>query len=183
MCQQIGVDPLHSGKSFWAEVLGTGNNDFWYELGVQVVEQCLGQGNSVESGGLVSVDMIKERISQRRSSRTQTVKISNEEIIRAVDTLRPLHPGYKIIKVEGDKLFIQSVPMEVSPDQMVLIGAASAFNGCITEETIRSNLGWSMDRYVRAIDALMMEGLIWMDKQHSSGKTAYWLPSLAACFR
>lgn len=35
MCASIGVDPLASGKGFWL-VLGIG--DFYYELGVQIVE-------------------------------------------------------------------------------------------------------------------------------------------------
>ncbi|XP_058676573.1 vacuolar-sorting protein SNF8 isoform X1 [Ammospiza caudacuta] len=39
MCAAIGVDPLASGKGFWAEVLGVG--DFYYELGVQIIEVCL----------------------------------------------------------------------------------------------------------------------------------------------
>lgn len=40
----IGVDPLASGKGFWS-VLGMG--DFYYELGVQVVEVCLAANHSV----------------------------------------------------------------------------------------------------------------------------------------
>ncbi|XP_014744873.1 PREDICTED: vacuolar-sorting protein SNF8 [Sturnus vulgaris] len=39
MCATIGVDPLASGKGFWAEMLGVG--DFYYELGVQIIEVCL----------------------------------------------------------------------------------------------------------------------------------------------
>ena len=36
MCAAIGVDPLASSKGFWAEMLGMG--DYYYELGVRVVE-------------------------------------------------------------------------------------------------------------------------------------------------
>ena len=36
MCSKIGVDPLASSKGFWAQLLGVG--DFYYELGVQIVE-------------------------------------------------------------------------------------------------------------------------------------------------
>jgi hypothetical protein len=36
MCSKIGVDPLASNKGFWAEMLGVG--DFYYELGVQIIE-------------------------------------------------------------------------------------------------------------------------------------------------
>ncbi|MEQ2173216.1 ESCRT-II subunit protein snf8 [Goodea atripinnis] len=39
MCAAIGVDPLASGKGFWSEMLGVG--DFYYELGVQIIEVCL----------------------------------------------------------------------------------------------------------------------------------------------
>ena len=39
MCASIGVDPLASSKGFWSEVLGVG--DFYYELGVQIVEVCM----------------------------------------------------------------------------------------------------------------------------------------------
>ena len=36
MCASIGVDPLASGKGFWSNMLDIG--DFYYELGVQIVE-------------------------------------------------------------------------------------------------------------------------------------------------
>ncbi|WAQ93595.1 SNF8-like protein [Mya arenaria] len=36
MCASVGVDPLASSKGFWAEMLGVG--DFYYELGVQIIE-------------------------------------------------------------------------------------------------------------------------------------------------
>ena len=39
MCASIGVDPLASSKGFWSEMLGVG--DFYYELGVQIVEVCM----------------------------------------------------------------------------------------------------------------------------------------------
>lgn len=43
MCASIGVDPLSSGKGFWSEL---GMGDFYYELGVQVVEVCLAANHS-----------------------------------------------------------------------------------------------------------------------------------------
>ena len=47
MCASIGVDPLASSKGFWSEVLGVG--DFYYELGVQIVEICM--ANNHKNGG------------------------------------------------------------------------------------------------------------------------------------
>ena len=39
MCANIGVDPLVSNQSRWTQLLGLG--DFYYELGVQIIEACL----------------------------------------------------------------------------------------------------------------------------------------------
>ena len=39
MCANVGVDPLASNKGMWAQLLGFG--DFYYELGVQIVEASL----------------------------------------------------------------------------------------------------------------------------------------------
>lgn len=76
MCASIGVDPLActnilseyneirecsielfniwfhlAGKGFWSEVLGVG--DFYYELGVQIIEICL--ATSHRNGGKTSI--------------------------------------------------------------------------------------------------------------------------------
>ena len=36
MCEKVGVDPLASSKGLWGELLGLG--DYYYELGVRIVE-------------------------------------------------------------------------------------------------------------------------------------------------
>lgn len=51
MCANIGVDPLASNKGMWAQLLGFG--DFYYELGVQVVEACL--ATRAVNGGLMDL--------------------------------------------------------------------------------------------------------------------------------
>jgi ESCRT-II complex subunit VPS22 len=68
MCNAIGVDPLtsSSGKnegSFWAQMLGTSVNDFYFELAVRVVEVC--RDTREENGGLISVVEVKDRIKKR----------------------------------------------------------------------------------------------------------------------
>lgn len=54
MCAAIGVDPLASGKGFWS-VLGMG--DFYYELGVQVVEVCLAANH--KTGKIINSVILK----------------------------------------------------------------------------------------------------------------------------
>lgn len=64
MCTAIGVDPLASSSnkkgSFWAEMLGTSVNDFYFELAVRVVEVC--RRTREENGGLIAVAEVKDRI-------------------------------------------------------------------------------------------------------------------------
>ena len=54
MCANIGVDPLASNKGLWTQVLNIG--DFYYELGIQVVEACLAT-RSV-NGGLIDLNTL-----------------------------------------------------------------------------------------------------------------------------
>lgn len=73
MCSAIGVDPLASsnnaggkngGGSFWAQMLGTSVNDFYFELAVRVVEVC--GATREENGGLIGVKEVKDRIMSTR---------------------------------------------------------------------------------------------------------------------
>ncbi|OBS77403.1 hypothetical protein A6R68_16116 [Neotoma lepida] len=92
MCATIGVDPLASGKGFWSEMLGVG--DFYYELGVQIIEVCLA---------------LKHR--------------NGDDLIRAIKKLKALGTGFGIIPVGGTYL-IQSVPAELNMDHTVVLQLA-----------------------------------------------------------
>jgi len=61
MCSKIGVDPLSSSKGFWAEVLGFG--DFYYELGIQIIEICIKL--KPLNGGLVDIESVVSEIKKK----------------------------------------------------------------------------------------------------------------------
>ena len=61
MCANIGVDPLASNKGVWAQVLGFG--DFYYELGVQIVEACLASRSL--NGGLMDMQSLMRYVAVR----------------------------------------------------------------------------------------------------------------------
>ena len=72
MCASIGVDPLASGKGFWSEMLGVG--DFYYELGVQIVEVAM--ASSHRTGGLMELGELRQKlIMARGKSAHHQVKI------------------------------------------------------------------------------------------------------------
>lgn len=58
MCANVGVDPLASNKGVWAQLLGFG--DFYYELGVQIVEACL--ATRAYNGGLMDLPALRRYV-------------------------------------------------------------------------------------------------------------------------
>ena len=61
MCANVGVDPLASNKGMWAQLLHFG--DFYYELGVQIVEACL--ATRAMNGGLMDLDLLRSHVTVR----------------------------------------------------------------------------------------------------------------------
>lgn len=158
MCTSIGVDPLLSAKGFWADLLGVG--DFYYELGVQVVETCLLARE--RTGGLVDFASVKERIGRLRGN-----SITDDDLVRAVGTLKPLDSGFAIVTV-GQRKLIQSVPKELSQDHHLLLEAAERNAGKLLQ------LDWPAERFGRALKSLIEEGLVWVDLQATQPE--YWFP-------
>lgn len=178
MCAAIGVDPLASsnsgssssggGGSIWAQLLGRSVNDFYFELAVRVVEVC-GETRS-ENGGLIEVRKVKERIMMGRMEGSQ--EITEDDILRAVGTLKPLGSSFSVIKV-GSKPYIRSVPKELNTDQSAVLEAVQVL-GYISVSMLMANLHWTRARAGTALDDLLGEGMLWIDKQ--ADEWEYWSP-------
>ncbi|KAH6841166.1 EAP30/Vps36 family-domain-containing protein [Chaetomium sp. MPI-CAGE-AT-0009] len=188
MCAAIGVDPLASSGgggsggggsgsgsggggvgSIWAQLLGRSVNDFYFELAVRVVEVC-GETRG-ENGGLIELRKVRERIMRGRMEGAS--EITEDDILRAVGTLKPLGSAYSIIKV-GSKPYIRSVPKELNTDQSAVLEAAQVL-GYVSVSMLMVNLKWMRARAQTALEDLMAEGMLWVDKQ--SEEWEYWSPS------
>ncbi|XP_078385557.1 vacuolar-sorting protein SNF8 isoform X2 [Cetorhinus maximus] len=187
MCATIGVDPLASGKGFWSEMLGVG--DFYYELGVQIIEVCLALKH--RNGGLITLDELHQRVLKGRGKFAQDV--SQDDLIRAIKKLKSLGNGFSIIPV-GGRYLVQSVPAELNMDHTVVLQIAEHFcydveinqthplhvlqkNGYVTISEIKSSLKWDTERTNQVLEHLLKEGLAWIDKQ-APEEPQYWLPAL-----
>ncbi|POS78155.1 EAP30/Vps36 family protein [Diaporthe helianthi] len=177
MCAAIGVDPLASsnsgssssgGGSIWAQLLGRSVNDFYFELAVRVVEVC-GETRS-ENGGLIEVRKVQERIMRGRMEGSQ--EVTEDDILRAVGTLKPLGSSFSVIKV-GSKPYIRSVPKELNTDQSAVLEAVQVL-GYISVSMLMANLHWTRARAGTALDDLLGEGMLWIDKQ--ADEWEYWSP-------
>ncbi|PJF17953.1 hypothetical protein PSACC_02247 [Paramicrosporidium saccamoebae] len=157
MCSSIGVDPLVSSKGFWADMLGCKSR-----LEVLRILTFSRNGSPVFGRGL--------RLKSQSTSFYLIFDFS-DDISRAVATLRPLGSGYAIIDL-GTRKALQSVPLELSPDgtKLLSVGESSGFVSQDCYET----LGWQRERFERAIEALLSDGLAWIDKQMDT--TQYWFP-------
>ncbi|KAG7031410.1 Vacuolar protein sorting-associated protein 22-like 1 [Cucurbita argyrosperma subsp. argyrosperma] len=171
MCAKVGVDPLASNKGFWAELLGIG--DFYYEIGVQIVDICL--STRPHNGGLISLQELCTLLRQRRKSDREAV--SEDDCLRAISKLKILGSGFEVITV-GKKKLVRSVPTELNKDHNEILELAQA-QGYVTVEEVERRLSWTSGRAVDALDTLLDEGLAMIDDGHRDGRRRYWFPCVS----
>eukprot|EP00096_Caligus_rogercresseyi_P010645 TRINITY_DN3963_c0_g1_i1.p1 TRINITY_DN3963_c0_g1~~TRINITY_DN3963_c0_g1_i1.p1 ORF type:complete len:246 (+),score=77.06 TRINITY_DN3963_c0_g1_i1:448-1185(+) len=171
MCASIGVDPLASGKGFWSEMLGVG--DFYYELGIQIIEVCMASAS--KTGGLMELEVLRDKVARSRGKKSQ--EISSDDVLRAIKKLKILGNGFSVIPLQSGRSLIQSVPGEMSMDQTALLQCAEGNGAWISSSFIESELGWSSSRAQKILDQLLKEGISWIDEQNES-EPAYWIPSI-----
>ena len=167
MCAAIGVDPLASGKGFWSEMLGVG--DFYYELGVQIIEVCM--ATTHRNGGLLSLEELRSRLIASSGRNRQDV--STNDLLMAIRKLKVLGNGFTLIPVAKGRYLVQSVPTELTMDHTTVLQQAEG-SGYVTTESLCRDLSWESDRAHRALDYLVTEGLAWVDEQ--ARDTQYWFP-------
>ncbi|KAL4422019.1 hypothetical protein ABPG77_005449 [Micractinium sp. CCAP 211/92] len=158
MCANIGVDPLSSNKGTWNKLLGFG--DFYYELGVQVVEACITARPF--TGGLMELGLVHKYVQRRRGAAADPV--SEDDLARAIERLAGLGSGFGLVTI-GGKQFVRSVPTELSTDSNSLIELAERLGGYFSLADALSNTGWQEERLRDALAAMAREGLLLIDDQ------------------
>jgi len=96
----------------------------------------------------------------------------SDDILRAVTTLKPLGSSYSTLTV-GHKLYIRSIPKELNTDQSAVLETAQLL-GYVSISMLMLNLRWPRARAKTAIDDLVLESMLWVDKQ--SEEWEYWSP-------
>ncbi|XP_073011547.1 vacuolar protein sorting-associated protein 22 homolog 1 [Typha latifolia] len=171
MCAKVGVDPLASNKGVWAELLGIG--DFYYELGVQIVDICMATRST--NGGLISLQELCTLLCQKRKAARDPV--SEDDCLRAISKLKVLGSGFGVISI-GKRKLIRSVPTELNRDHNEILEVAQG-QGYATVEQVEKTLSWSSGRAADALETLLKEGLAMIDDGHRDGKRRYWFPCVA----
>jgi len=171
MCSALNIDFLassyHRDNKSGA---GSEINDFYFNLGVLIVEEC--RSTRAENGGLISMSDLQARISKGRGI-GGGLKVSDDDIKRAVDSLAPLGSCFSIIKI-GHRNLVRSVPKELNTDQSTVLEAIQVL-GYVTVSMLQINLDWGRPRAHTVIDDLMADSLVWVDMQ--AGENEYWSPA------
>jgi len=173
MCASIGVDPLASGKGFWSNMLDIG--DFYYELGVQIVEVCMASQH--RTGGLMELGEIRHKLIKSRGRSDHHQDITLDDLLRATKKLKVLGTGFTVISLGSGRYLVQSVPGEMSLDQVMVLQQAEVSGGMVNQEILAKNLKWDRNRGNMALEKMMGAGLLWVDKQNPEGDM-YWVPSI-----
>ncbi|KAK1267973.1 hypothetical protein QJS04_geneDACA022883 [Acorus gramineus] len=172
MCAKVGVDPLASNKGFWAELLGIG--DFYYELGVQIVDICLATRS--HNGGLINLQELCSLLCQRHKVARDSV--SEDDCLRAINKLKILGSGFEVISV-GKKKLVRSVPTELNKDHNEILELAQV-QGYVIVDEVEKRLSWSSGRAIDTLETLLEEGLAMIDDGHRDGRRRYWFPCVAS---
>lgn len=171
MCANCGVDPLQSNKGMFAELLGFG--DFYYELGVQIVEACLATREM--NGGLMEIGALMKYVKRRRGS--GATEVSEDDVMRAVKKLKVLGSGFDVSRF-GAQTMIRSVPVELNKDHNLLLEKAQG-KGYVSKFELEA-AGWGDERSEAALQHMLKEGLAMLDAGAPDRIPLYWFPCVSS---
>ena len=104
-------------------------------------------------------------------------EIEDEDVLKAIEKLSILGGGIRAIK-SGKTYIIQSVASELSMDSTVVMLKAEERGGHVDCSFLTNTLDWSLERATKILNQMVMDGVVWIDKQSSTGETEYWFPGL-----
>ena len=185
MCASIGVDPLAGPRrgGWWEEALGLG--DWQSELGVQIVDICV--STRQRNGGLIELAELVRIVSRLRGLQDgDGGAITEEDVVRSIQALKPLGAGYEVLEVSGvnanggaGRRMVRSVPKELDADQMVVLAVAAEQRGRVDEALLVRMNAWTAERARAALQNMLRDGTCWLDEQDGTDGTgrAYWIPA------
>jgi len=171
MCASIGVDPLASGKGFWSNVLEIG--DFYYELAVQIVEVCMAHAD--KTGGMMELGDVRQKLITSRGRNAANQEITTEDILVSTKKLKVLGTGFSVIPLGSGRYLLQSVPGELSLDQITVLQRAEDSGGSVSSSALLQ-MGWDQNRIDIVLEKMVSDGLVWLDSQ--APQKVYWVPSI-----
>ncbi|GFH12293.1 vacuolar protein sorting-associated protein [Haematococcus lacustris] len=171
------------GQGLWTHALGFG--DFYYELGVQIVEACL--ASRAADGGLLELGVLTRAVNRRRGGQVDPVTSDDVGVgvccgavqVRAIKALKCLGGGFTLVAI-GTLQYVRSVPGELNLDKNKVLELAQN-KGYVSQGQITAALGWTRRRCTEVLQDLLAEGLALVDDgpPHTSSERLFWFPCLS----
>ena len=148
----------------------TGKGSFYNQLGVQILY--LVKKKTIETGGIMTLAETVLMINEGRP----TELVSALDVVRAINILEKAEviPGIK--KLDSGIKIVEFIPVELTPDQNIILNLASK-KGFITLEEIIMNSNWTQERIERVIQTFIDNNLAKVDSSYATGKK-YYFPGL-----
>lgn len=156
MCTELGVDPL---AGVWKNELKL--DEFYYELAIQIITISLAFKEKV--GSIIDINELKDLLSKHRKK----TDISEDDIIKAVESVSELKCGFEIIELQNGKRAVAITPIHLSNDTNIILQIASENNGCITYNAYKNKTGQPEYKYKQIINNLLENEMIWIDDSAS----------------
>ncbi|CAD5324609.1 unnamed protein product [Arabidopsis thaliana] len=167
----LGENLEEFARKHKAELLGIG--DFYYELGVQIIEVCMITRS--HNGGLISLQELCNHLRQRRKKDREAV--TEDDCLRAISKLKVLGSGFEVITI-GKKKLVRTVPTELNKDHNQMLELALS-QGFVIVEEVQRRLSWTSGRVIDALETLLEEGLAMINNGDKDGKCRYWFPCVS----
>lgn len=141
-----------------------------------MIEVCL--ATSRQNGGLITIEELRKKVLLSRSAcRSKEEEITVDDVLRSINKISILGSGIQVLK-SNKSYIVQSVPKELSMDHTELVKLAQSKKGYIHKAMVLNELKWEENRFIKVINDMIMEGLLWLDKQLPDKMTYYWFPGL-----
>ena len=95
-----------------------------------------------------------------------------------ISIIPPAGTGFTVIPLNSGRYLVQSVPGEMSLDQVSVLDQAEKHRGLVTENILQENLQWDQQRSGLVLERMVGCGQLWVDSQGQGGHSDYWVPSI-----
>ena len=112
--------------------------------GVQIVEVCMASQH--KTGGLLELGQLRQKLISSRGRSQHHQDITIDDLLRATKKLKILGTGFTVIPLNSGRYLVQSVPGEMSLDQVSVLDQAEKYRGLVTENILQENLHWDQQR-------------------------------------
>ena len=99
-----------------------------------------------KTGGLLELGQLRQKLVSSRGRSQHHQDITIDDLLRATKKLKILGTGFTVIPLNSGRYLVQSVPGEMSLDQVSVLDQAEKYRGLVSGEILLKNLQWDKQR-------------------------------------